>query len=83
MKKLKWFHVLSLVLILTCMTGLFSVTASAGCAYGIQGNGTGGISININAAPYTTYQSKPYGSAAYGTQGCAWFASARACQLTG
>lgn len=36
--------------------------ALANAPLGIYGNGTNGIWINnINDAPYTTYQSKPYG----------------------
>ena len=51
---------------------------------GIGGNGTGGISIDINAAPYTNYANIPtWGQYAYGPSGCAWFASARVNQLTG
>ena len=50
---------------------------------GIKNNGTGGISININSAPYTTFQGYSYGEYAYTSSGCAWFASARTNQLTG
>ena len=51
---------------------------------GIGGNGTGGIVIDINAAPYTDYANIPtWGQYAYGPSGCAWFASARVNQLTG
>lgn len=59
-------------------------TAKALCAEGIQGNGTGGISININAGYYASYASIPtYGQYAYTKSGCAWFASARVRELTG
>lgn len=58
--------------------------AKALCAEGIQGNGMGGISININAGYYASYASIPtYGQYAYTKLGCAWFASARVRELTG
>lgn len=57
--------------------------ASAACTYGIKGNGTNGIYVDINAAPYTTFQKYSYGNNAYSTVGCAWYASARANQITG
>lgn len=64
-------------------TGLSMVDA-ASAPSGILGNGTGGIYIDINSAPYTTYQKKPrWGINAYTEVGCAWFASARVYQLTG
>lgn len=50
---------------------------------GIFGNGTNGISIDIHGAVYKNYAKKSYGSYAYGPEGCAWFASARASELTG
>ena len=53
------------------------------CPSGINHNGDYGIYIDINAHPYTTYQNKAAGSYAYGNSGCAWFAAARHCQLTG
>ncbi len=62
---------------------LGGVTAYAAAANGIYGNGTNGISIDINAAPYTTFAGYAYGGNAYGAAGCAWFASARVNQLTG
>ena len=49
---------------------------------GIMNNGEGGIYIDINASLYTDFAQKSYGGYAYGTQGCAWFASARLCQVT-
>lgn len=57
---------------------------AAGAPSGIAGNGTGGVYIDINASPYTDFaQINNWGQYAYGTQGCAWFASARVSQLTG
>nr|MBP3598387.1 Ig-like domain-containing protein [Eubacterium sp.] len=64
--------------------GIPKNVVQAAATSGIMGNGTGGISININASPYTDYSRIPtHGKFAYGTSGCAWFASARARQLTG
>ncbi len=45
----------------------------------IYGNGTGGISIDINKAPYSTKNS----NIAYSDVGCTWFAACRVQQLTG
>lgn len=58
-------------------------TAKALCANGIQGNGLGGITININAGYYASYANQNYGQYAYTKSGCAWFASARVRELTG
>lgn len=53
--------------------GLFAIqvrSAEAGAPSGIAGNGTGGIFIDINAAPYTNYANIPnWGKYAYGTGG--------------
>lgn len=48
---------------------------------GIMNNGLNGIYIDINRAPYTTLAETT--SYAYRRGGCAWFASARARELTG
>ncbi len=45
----------------------------------ICGNGTGGITINISGAPYSTRSA----ANAYGQKGCTWFAACRVQQLTG
>lgn len=62
-------------------------TAFAAAKYsgnGIQNNGLGGITINIYADPFTKFATATsWGQYAYGSQGCAWFASARLNQLTG
>lgn len=71
---------MSLFLLIGSLT---AVPAKAGAPNGIRNNGMGGIWIDINAAPYTTYAAKPHGENAYRPWGCAWFAAARACQLTG
>ncbi len=49
---------------------------------GIEHNGWWDIWIDINSNPYTTYSNQSMGQYAYGEYGCAWFASARACQIT-
>lgn len=70
-------------IIIAGLSGSLLIKTEATCSSGIKGNGTGGISININAAPYTTFQTYSYGQFAYGSSGCAWYASARVNQLTG
>ncbi|BEI59025.1 hypothetical protein Blut17040_00540 [Blautia luti] len=72
------FLIVALVVILSLFWKIDVVNAT--CSSGIKGNG---ISININAAPYTTFASYPWGQYAYGKEGCAWFASARVKELTG
>lgn len=67
-------------LLAICMMIIMMPTSFATAASGIKGNGTDGIYIDINAAPYTTYANKAYGQYAYGNEGCAWFASSRVCQ---
>ena len=71
---------MSLFLLIGSLT---AVPAKAGAPNGIRNNGLGGIWIDINAAPFKTYEAKSYGENAYKRKGCAWFAAARACQLTG
>ena len=73
----------TLVLLFALCLQLFSLNGFAWTGNGILNNGYDGITINIYAHPYTTYANKSYGQYAYGPQGCAWFASSRACQLTG
>ena len=75
----KMIKVLLFVLVLT----MIRTEVSAACSDGIRNNGTGGISIDINAAPYTTFSTYSYGNNAYTSVGCAWYASARVNQLTG
>ena len=60
-----------------------TLKVSAASSSGIKNNGTGGIYIDINSAPYTTFQNYSWGEYAYTSSGCAWFASARVNQLTG
>ena len=68
---------LSLLIVSLCLP------VSAWTGNGIANNGTEGIYINIYGHPYTTYANKSYGWNAYTSVGCAWFASARACEITG
>ncbi|MBQ7718184.1 MAG: InlB B-repeat-containing protein [Clostridia bacterium] len=77
--------ILILFLLLPVVFALLSNTSfvQATCSSGIKSNGLGGISININAAPFTTFISKTNGQWAYTEYGCAWFASARVFQITG
>ena len=60
-----------------------TLKVSAASSSGIKNNCTGGIYIDINSAPYTTFQNYSWGEYAYTSSGCAWFASARVNQLTG
>ena len=71
-----------ILLMLVCALWQPSLVKAA-CSSGIKGNGTSGISININGAPYTTFATYSWGQYAYGKEGCAWFASARVKELTG
>ncbi len=72
------------ILILFIFMGNTQYVQAAGAPNGIYGNGTADIYIDINGEPYTTYAKIPtWGKYAYGTQGCAWFASARVKELTG
>ena len=74
-------RVLSIMLLVCFAMSSFIITASA---YTIQNNGVDGLYIDINSAPYTTLAQVPeWGQYAYGPYGCAWFASARAKELTG
>lgn len=76
----------ALIAMLACVVtvlGSTLVTQAAGES-GILWNGTGGIYIDINAYPYTYYKDIPeWGKWAYTEQGCAWFATSRATQITG
>lgn len=77
----KFISILLAFIIMLSVLTVAPFTVSAVSA--IYGNGTNGIYIDIWSAPYTTYKNKPYGNNAYTTVGCAWFASARAYQITG
>lgn len=72
-----------LIIFLAFVTVIPNLTVDANAPWGIKNNGLGGISIDINSAPYTTFAGYSYGQYAYTSSGCAWFASARVNQLTG
>ncbi len=77
---------LSTILAVLCF-GAYSIDAYAsakkGCSQGIMGNGTNGIYIDINDEPFISFPSYYEGTNyAYKVGGCAWFASARAKQIT-
>ena len=70
------------------MNPIGAYAAMTRCDKGIYNNGLDGINININAAPYNTIFTdrniqKNAVNVAYDDDGCGWFASARARQLTG
>lgn len=86
-KKGRWMKKLTAIVAAFCMlAGVvpsgFELVAplQVEAAVTIQGNGTGGIWIDINGYPYNSMN---YNGIAYGPQGCTWFAAARATQLTG
>ena len=75
-----------LIAMLLCFMMVFgcSLVSNAAGESGIQNNGMSGIYIDINSYPYTYYAQIPvWGQYAYTDQGCAWFATSRACQITG
>lgn len=80
--KFKMKFLMLILMVGLCTLGRTNVV-NATCLSGIKGNGTNGISININDTPYTTFATYSWGQYAYGTEGCAWFASARVKELTG
>ncbi len=82
-KRVVSFVLCLLMAVSAAIVGTTGVSAAA--ARGpIKGNGTNGIYIDILGYPYTNYANiADYGQYAYTKQGCAWFASARAKQLTG
>jgi hypothetical protein len=81
----KWMSRMVLIsVILTSIPGINSISVDANARLGIYGNGTSGINIDINAAPYTDYAKvDTWGQYAYGAVGCAWYAAARVNELTG
>ncbi len=90
--KKRFKKIVALVLCVGLLTGMldgvpfirdFSVVAEAAYGYVIANNGLGGIEIDINKHPYTTFKQKSMGKYAYGISGCAWFASARVNDITG
>lgn len=79
----KWIaRFLVVVMILTCVPVYHHQEVRA-ANYTIANNGTGGIWIDIMGSPYSNFSKIPtWGINAYGEKGCAWFASARAKQIT-
>lgn len=75
---------ISVLIILAMMATLVPISdvmiarAMTSCKSGIKGNGTGGIYIDINSAPYNKIN---YNNVAYNTHGCTWFAAGRVTQL--
>ena len=78
-----WQKLLIIIITVILCTFAHPGLVKATCSSGIKGNGTSGIFININGAPYTTFATYSWGQYAYGREGCAWFASARVKELTG
>lgn len=79
----KWIaRLLVAVMILTCVP-MYDYQEVKAASYTIANNGTGGISIDIMGSPYSDFSKIPtWGENAYKSNGCAWFASARARQIT-
>lgn len=76
----KWIaRVLVVVMMLTCVP-IYNQSEVSAAGYAIANNGTGGINIDINNAPFNENWS--YGDP-YGPGGCTWFVGARVKQLTG
>ena len=72
---------LSIFIAVCCLMVSLMVTSSA---YTIQNNGVDGLYIDIESAPYQSLAQVPtWGQYAYTESGCAWYASARAKELTG
>jgi len=72
-----------LLVVALIMTLLAPTALGVGAPLGIENNGLGGLYIDINSAPYTTFAQKDYGEYAYNRGGCAWFASSRVNEITG
>lgn len=71
------------VLLLITLSFILFFSASTVYAREIGGNGTGGIYIDINKAPYTYSAYVDGRDISYSNVGCTWFAMARALELTG
>ena len=69
--------------LMIAVISVFPLTVNATCSSGIKNNGLDGLWIDINADPYTYFETKSNGYNAYTDVGCAWFASARSYQITG
>ena len=73
---------LAFFIVITIPFAAPAMQAHATCPNGIYNNGLGGISIDVNAAPYNDSRWSAYGEP-YGPGGCTWFVGARVMQLTG
>ena len=80
MKTKKLFLILSGMLLVLLSFAVSPVNASART---IMGNGTDGISINIDGEPFKTLAEKNPQTDPYGEGGCGWYASSRASQVMG
>lgn len=76
-------RILSLCMALVLTLCLLPAGALAHGSRGIANNGTWGVYIDIYGPAYEKYAKKAYGGNAYTSVGCAWFACARAYELTG
>ena len=73
-----------LLAVCTVLMTMPGAAALAAAPAGIAGNGTGGVYIDVNVDPYTYYAQMPtWGQYAYTREGCAWYATSRAAELTG
>ena len=84
MRKRRWIaKILVIVLLVTCLP-CYQKQEIKAASYVISNNGTGGINIDIMASPFSDFtRIQEWGQYAYGPKGCAWFASARARQISG
>ena len=80
MKTKKLLLILSGMLLVLLSFAVSPVNASART---ILGNGTDGISINIDGEPFKTLAEKNPKADPYGKGGCGWYASSRASQVMG
>lgn len=68
-----------IVLLILCFA---AVSSQATCKNGIEGNGTGGINIDINSDLYNVTWGRKNWAAPYLPGGCTWFVGARVSELT-
>ena len=76
-------RIFSLLMALVLTLCLLPVSVLAHGSKGIANNGTWGLYIDIYGPAYEKYAKKAYGGNAYTSVGCAWYACARAYELTG
>lgn len=76
--------IISIVLAVVMLLQAVPLMSFAAASDGILNNGMWNITIDINSGAYASFADIPiWGAYAYGTSGCAWFASARVNELTG